>query len=152
MNRDDDRELSTYAFTKYGDDAKLWNGIHDLESELITARKRLERLRRPIPKVRRKPRRGPMRSKEYRLWLRRRHCPICALGVDVDPWKFKRSEPAHTERNGMSSKGPDSSCAPLCRAHHREYDRNRKAFERKYGVDMRQLAKEHYEKFLRETG
>jgi hypothetical protein len=148
MNRDD-RELSTYAFTKYGDDAKLYNGIHDLESELIAARKQLERLRRPIPKVRRKPRRGPERNKNYRLWLRRQLCVIC---VFTKAFPVRRGEPAHTARNGMGSKGPDSSCLPLCRGHHREYDANRKAFEHEYGLDMRQLAKEHYEKFLRETG
>jgi hypothetical protein len=146
----DDRELSTYAFTKYGDDAKLYNGIHDLESELIAARKRLERLRRPIPKVRKKPRRGPMRSKEYRLWLRRQRCVICIV-TNVYP-NMRRAEPAHTARNGMASKGPDSSCVPLCREHHRQYDADRKEFEKFYEVDMRQLAKEHYEKFLRETG
>jgi hypothetical protein len=94
-----------------------------------------------------------MRSKEYRLWLRRQKCAVCRkLHHPMSTALWKTVEPAHTERNGMSSKGPDSSCAPLCRAHHREYDRNRKAFERLYGVDMRQLAKEHYEKFLRETG
>ena len=149
MNRDD-RELSTYAFTKYGDDAKLYNGIHDLESELIAARKQLERLRRPIPKVRRKPRRGPERNKNYRLWCRRQRCAICVL-VKVFP-NMRRAEPAHTARNGMASKGPDSSCVPLCREHHRQYDADRKEFEKFYEVDMRQLAKEHYEKFLRDTG
>jgi len=30
-----DRELSAYAFTKYGNDAKLYNGIHDLETRLM---------------------------------------------------------------------------------------------------------------------
>lgn len=28
------RELSSYAFTQYGADAKLYNGIHDLETKL----------------------------------------------------------------------------------------------------------------------
>jgi len=36
----------------------------------------------------------------------------------------------------MSSKGPDSTCANLCRFHHDEYDAGREAFELKYGVDM----------------
>lgn len=28
-----DRALSSYAFNVYGDDAQLYNGIHDLETE-----------------------------------------------------------------------------------------------------------------------
>jgi hypothetical protein len=49
-------------------------------------------------------------------------------------------DPAHTANNGMSSKGPDSSCAPLCRRHHREYDAGRAAFEAAYAIDMAALA------------
>lgn len=30
------RELSSYAFNVYGGDAKLYNGIHDLETALMT--------------------------------------------------------------------------------------------------------------------
>ena len=62
------------------------------------------------------------------------------------------SDPSHTVNNGMSSKGPDSSCVPLCRKHHREYDAGRKAFEAKYAVDMKALAAEHWKRFCEETG
>ena len=44
---------------------------------------------------------------------------------------FYSTDPAHTQGNGMSSKGPDSSCVPLCRKHHRDFDSGRKAFEKK---------------------
>jgi hypothetical protein len=53
-------------------------------------------------------------------------------------------DPAHTANNGMGSKGPDSSCAPLCRVHHREYDAGRAAFEEKYGLDMAKEAAAHF--------
>lgn len=104
----------------------------------------------PVKKRRSKPRRGPMRSKAYRDWCAQQFCAIfanalatCTIFVPVDP--------AHTENNGMSSKGPDSSCVPLCRKHHNEYDAGRAAFEAKHGVDMKKIAAEHYERFLRET-
>jgi hypothetical protein len=51
----------------------------------------------------------------------------------------------------MRSKGPDSSCVPLCRKHHDEYDAGRKAFEKKYGVSMKALAAEHYARYQKET-
>ena len=57
------------------------------------------------------------------------------------------SDPAHTENNGMRSKGPDSSCAPLCRKHHREYDAGRKAFETKYEIDMKTTAAKYWKRY-----
>ncbi len=92
----------------------------------------LKRSTKPIPKRRAKPRRGPLRSPTYRAWLRLKVCVIVGCGFV--------SEPAHTVNNGMRSKGPDSSCVPLCRNHHREYDAGRKAFEAKYGIDMKTAA------------
>lgn len=82
-----------------------------------------------------------MRDKGYRDWIREyRHCAICC-GYPCDP--------AHTVNNGMRSKGPDSSCAPLCREHHREYDGCRKAFEFKYGINMQEKAAEWYAAYLK---
>ena len=120
---------------------------------------------KPVRKKRSKPRRGPWRSAEYRQWL---HGQFCAVLVETEDQLVRRGEPlgstncdcaitdlidpAHTENNGMSSKGPDSSCVPLCREHHREYDAGREAFEKKYGVDMKALAAEYYAKWLSETG
>lgn len=49
-------------------------------------------------------------------------------------------DPAHTENNGMNSKGPDSVCGPLCRLHHNEYDADREGFKKKYGISMQQVA------------
>jgi hypothetical protein len=108
---------------------------------------------RPIPKVRKKPRKGPLRDPKYLAWCRAWWCAIyssnpmallhdCRLPLDA----------AHTQNNGMRSKGPDSSCVPLCRKHHHEYDDGRAAFEKKYGVDMKALAAEHYARYLTESG
>jgi len=145
------RDLSSYAFEKYGSDAKLYNSIHDLETLLIGTK------RKPITKKRAKARRGPMRDPKYRRWLNGRACvvgtpfqfPECSAA-----YQFGRigSEAAHTQNNGMRSKGPDSSCVPLCRKHHDEYDFGREAFEKKYCVDMKALAAEHYARYCAQTG
>ena len=38
-------KLSSYAFNLYGDDAKLYNGVHDMEAQLSSQRAEIERLR-----------------------------------------------------------------------------------------------------------
>jgi len=96
-----------------------------------------------------------MRDPEYRRWLREEWCilhlePYGFTGGCDHFGEFGLAEAAHTQNNGLSSKGPDSSCVPLCRKHHREYDGGRAAFEKKYGVDMKALAKEYYARFLKE--
>lgn len=86
----------------------------------------------------------PLRDYGYRQYLRYEGvCCACAKLVSyvmAPPQITIGCDPAHTQNNGMGSKGPDSSCAPLCRKHHREYDAGRKAFERKYQINMRQEA------------
>jgi hypothetical protein len=94
-----------------------------------------------VRKRRSKPRRGPLRDAAYRKYVKSEPCAVC--------YRLP-SDPAHTENNGMSSKGPDSSCAPLCRLHHREYDAGRVAFEAKYNVDMKAVARRHWERYQRE--
>ena len=112
---------------------------------------------RPIPVKRAKARRGPTRLPDYRRWCRMQPCALCAILLDREGTNESAFDgcfpvdPAHTQNNGTSSKGPDSSCIPLGRKHHDEYDRDRKAFERKYRVHMRELAKESYRLYLSQT-
>ncbi len=106
---------------------------------------------KPIPSKRAKPRRGPMRDPKYRRWLRNELCVVgMACGSETCSSFIRQFDAAHTQNNGMRSKGPDSSCAPLCRKHHAEYDAGRAAFENKYGVDMKAIAAEHYKRFQSE--
>ncbi len=93
-----------------------------------------------------KPRRGPLRDVEYRRWLAKRICLLLTQPKSrfVGCCDQTITDAAHTENNGMGSKGPDSSCVPLCRKHHREYDAGRKTFEKKYGLIMKEIAKEYY--------
>ncbi len=68
------------------------------------------------------------------------------------------SEPAHTAKtNGRSSKGPDSSCIPLCHIHHAEMDGRlntkivtKEQFAAKYNLDLADIAAEHYARFKKE--
>ena len=111
---------------------------------------------KPLKRRRQKPRKGPLRDPKFRAFVRIHPCAACryalcgcrgkcdgtgeCVGVPVDA--------AHSQNNGMRSKGPDSSCAPLCRKHHREYDSGRTVFEMKYGVDMPVIAAKLYVAYL----
>ena len=83
-----------------------------------------------------KPRRGPWRSVAYRRWIAARGCCVCG----------KPSQAAHTENGGMSMKGPDSSCVPLCPLHHDVFDgrvpcaHGLGAFDLEFGVNLREIA------------
>lgn len=110
---------------------------------MIQRREYLKRAPTPIPQRRAKPRRGPARDRSYMDWLHDRKCVAC--GMD-DP--RQRCDAAHTKNNGMRSKGPDSSCVPLCRAHHMEYDVGRKAFEDLHRLVMEWEAAAHYDLYL----
>ena len=117
----------------------------------------------PIPKRRSKPRRGPpdipeieWRNPEYRKFLR--SDGICAACVKIGNkrWMPYVCDPAHSEHNGMSSKGRDSSCLPLCRPHHSEADGQKRlpngqvgraAFEAYYCLDMKAVAAYWWKRF-----
>jgi hypothetical protein len=108
--------------------------------------------RTPIPKRRAKPRRGPLRSPKYRKWLTHERCAVAQSILSGRLCDVGFSDPAHTQNNGMRSKGPDSSCGPLCHLHHLLYDKNRGVFEEVFGLDMKAIAAEHYARYLAETG
>lgn len=130
-------------------------------------------VRRVAPRKRRSgKRRGPLREKGYRQWLQvNGKCRACRVmvnwascgGLEMDPdgrlpdlrasCMAGLCDPCHTVNNGMSSKGPDSGCAPACRRHHDEYDgrrplpnreRGKEAFEAFYGFSMQHEAEAHY--------
>jgi len=105
----------------------------------------------PLKRKRSTPRRGPLRDTQYRRYVKQFACVVFEYseGPEIPCAPFAFVDPAHTGNNGMSSKGSDSSCVPLCRKHHREYDANRAAFEMKYGLNMKRIATELYQKYLR---
>lgn len=110
--------------------------------------------RKPIPRKRAKPRRGPMRDPGYLEFLRvegkcvacRRHCarhgyrdcPRCTTALG-------RCDPAHYRVNGRGSKGPDKEAIPLCREHHEQQTREGHAvFSSGYEFDWLWEAAAHY--------
>jgi hypothetical protein len=100
-----------------------------------------------------------MRSKPFREYVSRFPCCICSMYrgevVITMPLGFAVSQAAHVVNNGASSKGPDSTCVPLCCKglnHHAEFDSGKKAFERKYGVNMREVAAMYFARWKQETG
>jgi hypothetical protein len=103
-----------------------------------------------IPRRRKRPRRvSVLRDQPYKDWLKKCRCVVCSILKLVYRDRLCASgsmpiDPAHTVNNGMSSKGPDNSCVPLCRVHHREYDAGREAFEVKYGISMQRESAAHY--------
>lgn len=111
------------------------------------ARSRLKAKRTPVRKRRPGPaRKGPMRSEAYRRWVSRFRCCVCnPLSLDMGECCEGNSQAAHAERNGMSSKGPDSSCVPLCVAHHNWYDgRSRASVLRFEKLDLKEIAARFY--------
>jgi hypothetical protein len=107
---------------------------------------------------------GVLRDPEYLGWLRQWPCVACVKAGAPRPTETGLSplwprtaivDPAHTINNGLASKGPDSSCIPLCRYHHDEMDgrlsiaiTTKKQFAAKYGLDLAQESTAHYAQYL----
>ena len=112
------------------------------------------------PKRRAKPRRGPLRNLLYRMWVAKLPSVGCfplayrdgkvRLYIMSDPDFYFgpiRSQAAHTENNGTSSKGPDSSCVPLCPTHHADYDSGLVIFQIQNSIDLKAIAAELWAKY-----
>ena len=102
-------------------------------------------------KRRKGTRRGPAsippeewRNPGYRRFLREDGwCFVCSLLVSRgDPMPLDTEcDPAHGPTLGMSMKGPDSGCIPLCRRHHDEQTKiGWPMFERGYGFDRERVS------------
>lgn len=81
-----------------------------------------------------------LRSTAHRDWVRGHRCSVdnCA-GMPI--------EVAHVNRasnGGMARKASDAFTVSLCRDHHSESHRGERTFERKYGLDMMELAEMFY--------
>ena len=101
-----------------------------------------------------------LRDPGYMEWLKERPCVACMkagrfravpVGLCAQWWTMATIDPAHTLNNGRSSKGPDSSCIPLCRYHHDEMDgrlstavTTKEQFAEKYGLDLAREAEANY--------
>ena len=79
------------------------------------------------------------RNPEYRAWIRTLPCWVCGR------WPV---DPAHVKPYGSSMKDM-GNIVSLCRRHHDEQEGNTAAFEKKYGVNLEERAKELGERYAR---
>lgn len=70
----------------------------------------------------------PARDPEYRRFIKRLPCLVCARTWWIDP--------AHTGPHGINQKSSDLDCIPLCRRHHEEYDACPWKFAFKHKLDI----------------
>ena len=120
--------------------------------------------RAPVRRERNIRRVSVLRDPGYMEWLKERPCVACMkadlprsvlVGSCLQWRRMPTIDPAHTINNGRSSKGPDSSCIPLCRYHHDEMDgrlstavTTKRQFAAKYGLDLAEESAAHYALYL----
>lgn len=74
-------------------------------------------------------------SPERVRWVQGQWCVV----PDCREWP---TENAHTESGGMGRKADADTIVPVCRHHHREMHMGQKTFEKKYGLDLKELARQ----------
>lgn len=95
---------------------------------------------KPKPRRRkRRIRRGPARSAQYRAWIRSLPCASCGVLTGI--------ETCHTGPHALGQKSSDFHCIPLCRFHHREgndaLDKiGRRAFEERWEWNIDDLVRQ----------
>jgi len=100
--------------------------------------------RKPIPRKRAKPRRGPLRDPGYLAFLRE-ECACAVASGCTGRFSAGHCDAAHGRANGRGSKGPDKEALPLCREHHREqHSIGLRAFQETYGFEWLREAAAHY--------
>jgi hypothetical protein len=105
-------------------------------------------IRRKAP-VRSGIRRGPQREfPSHRQWIRGRECAFARLGDCPGPIEcahYDGPDIPNEEKKGMRIKAHDKWTFPACTLrHHLELgDPGPKAFERKYGVNLKQIAESY---------
>jgi hypothetical protein len=70
----------------------------------------------------------PVRDDGYRRFVRSFVCSVCGRSWPVDA--------CHTGPHGIGQKSCDLTCIPLCRVHHKEFDRNPRGFAAAHGLDV----------------
>ena len=70
----------------------------------------------------------PRRDRAYRTWIKRFACLACGSCRLVDA--------CHSGPHGLSQKGDDYLCVPLCRKCHERFDADPRGFLRALGLDI----------------
>jgi len=102
----------------------------------------------------------PDRNPVYLAWLYSQPCAVAGkvnarTGLAHICWSPDRTElgrpqsdPCHTSKFGLGRKGPDSECLPLCRAAHEAHEHAMDTFDRAFGIDRFEIAREHFARFV----
>ena len=94
-----------------------------------------------FPKNPRKP------DKDFLEWNKKQECLCLYHGTKC----IGDTVPAHIFTGGMSMKCDDKDTVPLCWAHHVSdiglEQLSIKGFKKKYGIDVREVAKNNYKEF-----
>ena len=70
----------------------------------------------------------PARDPLYLRFIKSLPCLACLKTWSIDP--------CHTGPHVVSQKACDLTCIPLCRKHHREFDRNPRQFEKAHRLNV----------------
>lgn len=87
------------------------------------------------------PKLNPERDKKYRAWVRTHPCLVGRYFVN--PFKEicqGQVVDHHIESLGTGIKCSDYLTVPVCNAHHREVERSREIFEKRYNIDLKEEA------------
>ena len=70
----------------------------------------------------------PIRSEDYKRWIRSWPCLVCATRRQV--------EAAHTGPHGIGQKASDLQTVPLCKKHHAELHQGVRDFEQRRQLEL----------------
>jgi hypothetical protein len=112
--------------------------------------------RTPIKKRRTKPRRGPLRDKNYLAFIRQQECVIGYSAALLRTDCRGRIEAAHVGLRGLSQKSSDHQTIPLCAGHHRIHTDSQhnlgKNFWEVHGLNRDRLMRIFRERYLDAIG
>jgi Protein of unknown function (DUF968) len=70
----------------------------------------------------------PIRSEDYKRWIRSWPCLVCATRRQV--------EAAHTGPHGIGQKASDLQTVPLCKEHHAELHQGVQEFQERHQIEL----------------
>ena len=70
----------------------------------------------------------PVRSEDYKRWIRSWPCLVCATRRNI--------EASHTGAHGIGQKSSDLQTVPLCKEHHNELHQGVQEFQERHQIEL----------------
>ena len=70
----------------------------------------------------------PIRSEDYKRWIRSWPCLVCATRRNI--------EASHTGAHGIGQKSSDFNAVPLCKEHHAELHQGVQEFQERHQLEL----------------